>query len=215
MEGAERKTLNYRGWGAFDRDAGVLASAPATCKLWLLGALSGLAMRGCLKRRRPNALSGRALAQRGAVLLLTAGLASVAAPALADATVYRCTVDGQVLYTDHPCTGAERLDVKSGAAAPDARERLQRDQDALDRRAAERRAAQARETALQRMLDERARSAAVPPDYAPPDTAYPAYAYGAPWPVVEPRRLRAREPERRRLRSVVPVPPPVPERLRR
>jgi hypothetical protein len=149
--------------------------------------------------------------RRSAFALLFAGLAAAAASA--ETRVYRCEEGGQVTYADFPCPGAQALSVNAGNAAPDARERLKRDQDALDARAAQRRDALARQEAFDRMEALRARAEAQAAAPAPDDYTYPAYGYGV-WPV-EVQRDRARRDERERerrrrdrSRSVITVPPP-------
>jgi hypothetical protein len=151
--------------------------------------------------------------------LLLAALASAAASA--ETRVYRCEERGQVTYTDVPCPKAQVLSLDSGSAAPDARERLRRDQEALDVRAAQRRDALAdalaREDAIDRAEAERARTlAAMQPSEAPQsDYYYPAYD-AWPWQAQRTSRRdfdrdrdRDRDRERRKdRRSFLPVPTP-------
>ena len=144
-------------------------------------------------------------------VLLLAALASAAASA--ETRVYRCEERGQVTYTDVPCPKAQVLSLDGGSAAPDARERLRRDQDALDARAAQRRDTLAREEAIDRMEAQRARERAEVQAAAAPSGDYTYPAYGAwPWDVQPGRPNRDdRERERRRRdrsRSVITVPPP-------
>ena len=148
---------------------------------------------------------------------LGAALAAVLVAPLAHAEtrVYRCEDAGHVTYSDYPCANARALSVDGGAAAPDARERLRRDQDALDQRAAARRDAVARDEALARMQTTRApEPASAPPDYEPVyDFAYaPLGAYGS---AVRRDRVRHRNDGRdepREKRRVITEPPPTPLR---
>jgi len=153
---------------------------------------------------------------RATLALLLALLASTAAAA--QTRVYRCEETGKVTYSDFPCPGAREMTVNAGAAAPDARERLKRDQDALDLRAAQRRDALAREEALDRAEAERARAlAAMQPQQPQGDYYYPAYD-AWPWQAQRTSRRdaerdgdheRDRERDRRKnRRSVIPVPTP-------
>jgi hypothetical protein len=151
---------------------------------------------------------------RFAWLLLLMGVFASAA-AVAQPRIYRCEAQGKVTYADFPCAGAQEVAVDAGKAAPDARERLKRDQDALDVRAAQRRDALARQEAVERAEAERARALAdlQPPQQPQGDYYYPGYE---PWPWQvqrDPRRdfdrNRDRDRERRRdRRSVIPVSPP-------
>ena len=66
--------------------------------------------------------------------------------AVADTLIYKCKdARGGLLYTDTPCKGGERLNLKPGVADPAAILRLERAQAALDELAAKRRADQALE----------------------------------------------------------------------
>src|SRR5947208_6334418 len=132
----------------------------------------------------------------------------------ADTRVYRCEVGSAVTYTDVPCPNARELTVEGGKAAPDARERLARNQQALDVRAAQRRDALAREAELERMEALRVREAAATnvPDAgygAPGDYAYPAYA---PLPLdrarARPRNGQHRRGQRNDKPSFIPAPQP-------
>jgi len=147
----------------------------------------------------------------GSLLLVLGVFASAAA--VAQPRVYRCEDQGKVTYADFPCAGAQEVAVNAGKAAPDARERLKRDQDALDVRSAQRRDALARQEAVDRAEAERARAyaEAQPAQQPQGDYYYPGYE---PWPWQaerDPRRDfdRNRDRERRRdRRSVIPVSPP-------
>ena len=78
-----------------------------------------------------------------AVLANTVVISSVAA---ANTEIYKCKdVHGGLLYTDTPCQGGERLNLKPGVADPAAIQRLERAQAALDELAAKRRADEALE----------------------------------------------------------------------
>jgi len=156
--------------------------------------------------------------------LLRVVLPAVVATALAvpfaqaETRVYRCDEGGRVTYSDYPCANARTLNIDAGAAAPDARERLRRDQDALDQRAAARRDAVARDEAMARMQargPEPAPSEA-PPDYNPTyDFAYPplgALADGAGRDRVRHHDGRDGDRERERKRRVITQPPPTPLR---
>jgi hypothetical protein len=142
------------------------------------------------------------------VLGIFAGAAAVAQP-----PIYRCEDRGKVTYADFPCAGAQEVAVDGGKAAPDARERLKRDQDALDVRAAQRRDALARQEAIERADAERARAYAEmqPAPQPQADYYYPGYDVW-PWQAQRTARRdfdRDRDRERRRdRRSVIQVPPP-------
>ena len=93
---------------------------------------------------------------------LALGLAVVViAPAdAADTPIYKCRdANGEVLYTDNPCKGGERLDIQAGTPDPAASKRLERAQEALDKGAAEHRAAEERQAARQAELDRMRREA--------------------------------------------------------
>jgi hypothetical protein len=154
-------------------------------------------------------------------LIVLAG-ATLAAPA--PVTVFRCVEAGKVLYTDAPCADGGPVDIEVGAPARDARERLQRDQQALDQGARQWREAQVRDEAMRRAAaaDERARrdmadAAAGGGSYA---ADYAGYGYFYDGLHAHDRRANRREHprdvrHRLRMQRVVPVPPPVPETLRR
>jgi hypothetical protein len=146
-------------------------------------------------------------------------LLALAPLAHADTRVYRCEDAGRVTYSDFPCANARALSIDAGAAAPDARERLRRDQDALDQRAAARRDALAREETL-RMQVARAPEpgpSEPPPDYNPVyDFAYPPLGTfaGAPGRDHVRHRDDRRDREREKKRRVITQPPPTPLRGR-
>jgi hypothetical protein len=74
------------------------------------------------------------------VLVNVGAVSSVAA---ANTAIYKCIdAHGGLLYTDAPCKGGERLNLKPGVADPAAVLRLERAQAALDELAAKRRADQ-------------------------------------------------------------------------
>jgi hypothetical protein len=155
----------------------------------------------------------------GVMALAMLAAAATALSATGITTVFRCSAHGRVVYTDSPCPDGARLELDPGRAAPDARERLQRDQRLLDEAAAQRRTSQEREDARRPEQDERATVAAQSPTagYAGTSAAYPAYVpYGA---FAPDRRLHSRRQHRGTLppatQRVVPVPPPVPDSLRR
>ena len=116
------------------------------------------------------------------VLLAVVALVAAAVADAASATqVYRCTTAGQVLYTDAPCRDATVVDLPADRAAPDATERLRRDQQMLDAGSMERRARLAQEQAERDAR--RAQSAAARDALAANDSAnapvYDGYAgYG-------------------------------------
>jgi hypothetical protein len=80
--------------------------------------------------------------------------------AVADTPIYKCkVVHGGLLYTDTPCNGGERLNLRPGVADPAAILRLERAQATVDELAAKRRADEALEEAkkeAQRLLLEQA-----------------------------------------------------------
>jgi len=126
---------------------------------------------------------------------------ATSANAAAQATsvpVYRCTEPGgKVLYADFPCKGGTQVDIRPGAPAPDATERLARARDELDRAAARRQAtddaaALQREALYQRQQELDAARYANAGNYAP-DTSYlPAYGFYPPY--VPAHRPKARPP---------------------
>jgi hypothetical protein len=66
--------------------------------------------------------------------------------AVADTPIYKCKdANGGLLYTDIPCKGGERLNLKPGVADPAALLRLERAQAALEELAAKRRVDEALE----------------------------------------------------------------------
>jgi hypothetical protein len=140
------------------------------------------------------------------------------APTVVDAAgtrVYRCEQGARVTYSDQECANARVVDVDGGAAAPDAAERLRRDQQALDDRAAQLRELRARDEAIARMNV----AQAAPPADEPAPTYYadnPGYGYGV-WDPTKPRgqdRRRDRrddrrdDRDRRRQDHIVVKPPP-------
>ena len=152
-------------------------------------------------------------------VVLSAALAGLllVGPAGAETRVYRCEEAGRVTYSDVPCPNAHMLNIDAGAAAPDARERLRRDQEALDQRAAARRDARARDDAMARMEMARAPETAPPTDAAPYDQVYD-FAY-PPLGALRGDRVRhhdGRDRERdKRAKSVITQPLPTPLRAHR
>jgi hypothetical protein len=157
-----------------------------------------------LRLRRPAAL---------AALLALAGVVSLAASA--STRVYRCTEAGRVIYTDVPCKDAAVVDLPADRAAPDAVERLRRDQQMLDAAAAERRSRVAQEDAAraaQRAQSQAERDAMLA-QQASVDAATPYGVYDGIYvvdsprrrPVLGPRPTPHREPVR--APKYVPVPP--------
>jgi hypothetical protein len=159
-----------------------------------------------------------------AVLLALLACGPLAATA-AETKVFRCEVQGRVLYGDAPCANAQVLTIDAGNAAPDARQRLERDRRLLDEAASQRRAALARDDALRaaeaarRAEAERAAQADLA---ANAGDGYPAYGYGYAygWGLVPPfagarPRPHRPPPEARHERQAgrqqrfIPVPPPV------
>jgi hypothetical protein len=70
----------------------------------------------------------------------------VSSVAVADTPIYKCKdAHGGLLYTDTPCQGGERLNLKPGVADPAAILRLERAEAVLDELAAKRRADEALE----------------------------------------------------------------------
>jgi len=147
-------------------------------------------------------LPGFASLSAALTVLLVAGLAQ------AETRVYRCEDAGRVTYADFPCANARAVAVDGGAAAPDARERLRRNQDELDQRAAARRDALAREAAMARL-----QSPSPPIDVAPPvSSGYdPVYDFAYPPLGVRGDHVAHRDDDRtreKRRRSVITQPPP-------
>lgn len=161
-----------------------------------------------------RALAGSRLAPRAAaVALLTLAVAlSIDASAT---RVYRCSDAGRVSYSDVPCKDAAIVDLPNDRAAPDAAERLRRDQQMLDATAAERRARMAQDDAAraaQRAQSQAAREAMLA-EQAPSDMATPYGVYDGIYYVDAPRRRPALAPrptphrEPVRAPRYVPVPP--------
>jgi len=131
--------------------------------------------------------------------LAVAASASAAAQATG-APVYRCMEPGgKVLYADFPCKGGAQVDIRPGAPAPDATERLARARDELDRAAARRQASddaaalQREALALRRQEMDVARYA--DSGTYPPDASYlSGYGYGYYPPYVAHHRPKARPP---------------------
>lgn len=126
----------------------------------------------------------------------------------ATAPIYKCFDKNLgLVYTDEPCKGGERLDIRAGDADPAAVARLERQGDALD------------QSADQRVADQRRKAAAgeltsrLP--YEPVDQggAYdnaPAYmGYYGFWayPVMHRHPMRSRQPRLRHIRRFAPTPP--------
>ena len=138
-----------------------------------------------------------------AACLAVAASASAAAQATG-APVYRCVEPGgKVLYADFPCKGGAQVDIRPGAPAPDATERLARARDELDRAAARRQASddaaalQREALALRRQEMDVARYA--DSGTYPPDASYLSgygygYGYGYYPPYVAHHRPKARPP---------------------
>jgi len=153
-----------------------------------------------------------------AAFALAAMLLPAASSTQAETRVFRCEDQGRVTYSDVECPRAKMLTLDGGAPAPDARERLRRDQDALDAGAAARRDVLAREAALARM--QRADGGDVPPARPAADQTVYDFAYGPAGTLRNDARRRAgrereRDRERDRVRrhaSVIPQPPPTPLR---
>jgi hypothetical protein len=94
------------------------------------------------------------------VVGVLANIVVMSSVAAANAAIYKCKdVHGGLLYTDTPCKGGERLNLKPGVADPAAIQRLERAQAALNELAAKRRADEALEESekeTQRLLREQA-----------------------------------------------------------
>jgi len=131
-----------------------------------------------------NPMHGRS---KRAAAMIAAGalvLATGAADA-ATASIYKCLgANLAVIYTDQPCKGGEKLDIRAGEADPAAVAQLQRARDQLDwsaavRIAEERRAAAQRDlAALARRERDEDRSAEYGPDDVPSPYAllwYPGF----------------------------------------
>jgi hypothetical protein len=151
---------------------------------------------------------------------LACALASAAVAA--ETRVYRCEEAGRVTYTDVPCANARPVQINAGSAAPDATERLRRDQQALDARAAQLRDIRARDETMERMNAPRP----APPDQPAADPTYyadyyPGSGYGAWNPQKDQARDRRqdrrddrRDDRVRRDRHIVVKPPPHPSLVR-
>lgn len=111
-------------------------------------------------------------------LFVALGALGAASATAAETAIYRCRdVGGQVLYTDEPCKGGDRLELHPGEADPAAMQALASVRDALDRSAAERRLELAAESA--RKAANRARGEAEVAAADQSDAAIPYYAYPA------------------------------------
>jgi hypothetical protein len=153
-----------------------------------------------------------------AIALMTLCLAPLA---WGETRVYRCEDAGRVTYADFPCTNARAVTVDGGTAAPDARERLKRNQDELDQRAAARRDAVARDAALAHMQVGPPVSDAPAPEAPAYDPVYD-FAYAPLGTLNDRTRGATRRPHvahrddeevrNKRRRSVITQPPPTPLR---
>src|ERR1700693_3984529 len=80
------------------------------------------------------------------VVGILVNIAVMSSVAVADTPIYKCKdAHGGLLYTDTPCNGGERLNLRPGAGDPAAILRLERAQATLDELAARRRADEALE----------------------------------------------------------------------
>ena len=139
-----------------------------------------------------------------AVTALFVVVAPGVAIAQAPAPIYKCRQPGgAILYADYPCKNGAVVDLRPGTAAPDARERLARAQDELDRAAARRQALEAAEFAQRSELAQRrlAWEAAAAAD-APIVTYQPAYGYYGGY--VTPRRHPVHTPPLADNRRAIP-----------
>ncbi len=148
-----------------------------------------------------------------ASLVLIALLVSASAAA-ATAPIYKCFDRNLgVLYTDEPCKGGERVDIRAGDADPAAVARLQHQRDALEQ-SADRRIAEDRRAALQRQYTAQY---AYPPENElgayPDQAAYAPYGYGVvPYYARNGGRAKALRPRERieRQHAVPASPRPAP-----
>ena len=86
------------------------------------------------------------LKQLLAVVGVLVNIVVMSSVAVADTPIYKCKdAHGGLLYTDTPCKGGERLNIKPGVADPAALLRLERAQAALEELAAKRRVDEALE----------------------------------------------------------------------
>jgi hypothetical protein len=124
--------------------------------------------------------------------------------------------DRQVLYTDQPCKGAERLEVEAGNANPAATATLARYQDALDQGTAQLLAREARDRSGSGALTLIAPPVSQPFQYDSANPSDPYYVDGFPWgaspPFLAKQRPRYVRPRVVEPRRFLPVPPPVPHR---
>jgi Domain of unknown function (DUF4124) len=94
------------------------------------------------------------------VVGLLVNIVVMSSVAAANTPIYKCKdAHGGLLYTDTPCKGGERLNLKPGVPDPAAILRLERAQAALDELAAKRRADEALEESkkeAERLLREQA-----------------------------------------------------------
>jgi hypothetical protein len=141
-------------------------------------------------------------------LLVAAGVADAAST-----SIYKCSGDSLgFTYTDQPCTGGERLDIRPGEADPEAVARLQVARDQLARSAAARVAEQRRAAALSDLAAPTWSQGSEGPgasyDYG---TALSPYDYALPWyPVFAPMHRSPRHPHPARpvpRRTFAPNPP--------
>ena len=148
------------------------------------------------------------IVQLGAVLLAASVAPTIAADA-GVAPVYKCQqAGGTVLYADYPCKGGAVVDIRPGAAAPNASEQLARARDELDRAAARRQAIEAAEALRRREIEGQREFAGTQTAAYAPDDYLPAYGYYMPYanprvhlPIARPRdRPRAEE---RRVPAVI------------
>src|SRR5450631_3005128 len=119
------------------------------------------------------------LARRIAATICMAGL--VASLDAAAVEVFRCDLDGGVMYTDTPCKGGLRLQIEPGAANPAALKRLEQTRESLNEGADQRLAS------MERAAQRKAEMALLAPQVGgaegrTADSATNAdYAYGPVW----------------------------------
>ena len=140
--------------------------------------------------------------RRSATRGLACGIAVWAAAAVGVGgaqAIYRCDDGtGGVLYADHPCRNATKVDVAPGKADPAAIERLEREQRAYEGRQAAREARAAAEAQVLREQRLAQRERQLDFEARIPAPAVDTYAWGGLWPwypaapVVPPRPPRPR-----------------------
>jgi hypothetical protein len=161
-------------------------AAPVVCSVTTIGKVSWSSTEASTLRVAARLLVG-----------ITAAVAVIELAAAADTPIYKCReATSRVLYTDEPCDGGNRLDIRAGIADPAALQRLERAREALDQSTAERAAADKLDAARKEETDRLRREAEAAQAQRAAESAasYSDYDYasGWGWYLPYPRRERPR-----------------------